>query len=410
MPTPAYAAALGVLRRGVDVDLHETVAAAVNPLGGSDPVVYLVDFAHRVLMPLPVPVSGPVPVEEDIATTLAGRAFALGSPVTAPRNGQVRVWVPLVEGTERTGVLAVTLPSADAETLGHLELLGVFVVLAVSAAAGVSDIPHLRRRGRTMSLAATMQWELMPPLAAGTSRTSIAGVLEPAYDIAGDGFDYAVNGDEVDFAILDGMGHGVASSLLTALAVGAYRHARRQHAPIAVMHDEIGRAIANEFAGEAFATGIVGRLSAAAGELQWSCAGHPAPLLLRNRKVVAELTCDPSLPFGLDDRTPTVVRQALEPGDAVLLYTDGVVEGRTPSGDEFGLDRLRDLLEREAASGQPAEEVLRRLVRAVLDHQVGKLRDDATLLFVQWLGADAPMVTPMPGQRLLSAATSLPAR
>ena len=410
MPTPAYSAALGVLRRGVDVDLHETVAAALEPLGGSDPVVYLVDFGHRVLMPLPVPVSGPVPVEEDVATTLAGRAFTLGAPVTAARNGDVRVWVPLVEGTERTGVLAATLPSADPETLDDLELLGVFVGMAIAAAAGVSDIPHLRRRGRTMSLAATMQWELMPPLAAGTSRATIAGVLEPAYDIAGDGFDYAVNGDDVDFAILDGMGHGVASSLLTALAVGAYRHARRQHAPVAVMHAAIEQAIADQFGGDAFATGIVGRLSAATGELQWSCAGHPTPLLLRKRKVVAELACDPSLPFGLDGGTPTVGRAALEPGDAVLLYTDGVVEGRTPSGDEFGLDRLRDLLEREAASGQPTDELLRRLVRAVLDHQVGKLRDDATLLFVQWLGADTHPVTAMPGQRLIGATPSVPSR
>ena len=55
-------------------------------------------------------------------------------------------------------------------------------------------------------------------------------------------------------------------------------------------------------------------------------------------------------------------------------------------GELFGLERLADLLEREAASGQPAEELLRRLVCAVLDHQAGGLRDDATLLLVQWTG------------------------
>ena len=53
-----------------------------------------------------------------------------------------------------------------------------------------------------MSLAATMQWELMPPLAAMTPNVAVAGVLEPAYDIAGDAFDYAFNGNEVDFAAL----------------------------------------------------------------------------------------------------------------------------------------------------------------------------------------------------------------
>jgi serine phosphatase RsbU (regulator of sigma subunit) len=70
----------------------------------------------------------------------------------------------------------------------------------------------------------------------------------------------------------------------------------------------------------------------------------------------------------------------------VLLYTDGVIEARTPDGELFELDRLVDLLEREAASGQPPDELLRRLVRAVLDHQADGLRDDATLLLVQWTG------------------------
>ena len=68
----------------------------------------------------------------------------------------------------------------------------------------------------------------------------------------------------------------------------------------------------------------------------------------------------------------------------MLLYTDGMTEARAADGQLFGLDRLVDLLEREAASGQPADELLRRLVRAVLDHQAGGLRDDATLLLVQW--------------------------
>jgi serine phosphatase RsbU (regulator of sigma subunit) len=70
----------------------------------------------------------------------------------------------------------------------------------------------------------------------------------------------------------------------------------------------------------------------------------------------------------------------------VLMYTDGVTEARAPGGEQFGLDRLVDLLEREAASGRAAEELLRRLVQAVLVHQAGGLRDDATLLLVQWTG------------------------
>lgn len=385
MPRLAYPAALAELRRGVDVDLHDVLSSAVSPVDGHDAVVYLADFGHRVLMPLPVAISRPIPAEEDVASTLAGRAFATGQPITAERDGEVRVWVPIIEGTERTGVLAVTVPAVDPEILAELDLLGVFAGLAISCIATVSDIPHLRRRGRTMSLAATMQWELMPPLAATTDRVSIAGVLEPAYDIAGDGFDYAINGDEADFALFDGMGHGIASGMLTALAVGAYRHARRQHFSVVDMHAAVQEAVADQYAGEAFATGIIGRISTSTGDLQWSCAGHPAPLLLRGRKVVAELTNEPVLPFGLRGR-PTLSTADLEPDDTVLLYTDGVTEARAADGELFGLDRLTDLLEQEAASGRPPEEILRRLVRALTEHQPEGLRDDATLLLVQWTG------------------------
>ena len=102
------------------------------------------------------------------------------------------------------------------------------------------------------------------------------------------------------------------------------------------------------------------------------------------------MTSDPVLPFGLRG-TARLGRTDLEPGDAVLLYTDGVTEARAADGELFGLDRLTDLLEQEAASERPPEEMLRRLVRALLEHQPEGLRDDATLLLVQWTGR--PRVT-----------------
>ncbi len=381
MGQPGYPDALGVLRQAAGGDLHRVLAAACAPVPAWDPVIYLADFAHQVLFPLAAGVA-----EEEVATTMAGRAFAAGQPVSSQRDGSVRVWVPVVEQTTRTGVLAVTVPDASEAVLAQAELLGVFAGLAVAAAARVSDIPHLRRRGRVMSLPAGMQWDLLPPLSARTAGALIAGVLEPAYDIAGDAFDYAVNGPDLHFAIIDGMGHGIGSTLLTSLAVGAYRHARRDGAPVADIHAAIDAALAGYYDDLSFATGIIGRLAAGSGRLEWSCAGHPRPLLLRGRNVVAELSCDPTLPFGLGDGAPEPGIEQLEPDDAVLLYTDGVVEARTPDGELFGLDRLADLLEREAASGRSAEEVLRRLVLAVLEHQAGGLRDDATLLLVQWTG------------------------
>jgi serine phosphatase RsbU (regulator of sigma subunit) len=211
-------------------------------------------------------------------------------------------------------------------------------------------------------------------------------MLEPAYDVAGDVFDYAANDGILHFAVIDGMGHGIGATMLADLAVGAYRHARRGGAAIGETHAAVDEALASGYEDLSFATGIIARLALDTGRLTWSCAGHPRPLLLRDRKVVAELDGDVTVPFGLGTGTAAVNARDLEPGDALLLYTDGVTDARVGAGELFGEDRLTDLLEREAASETPPEELLRRLVRAVLDYQGGDLRDDATLLLVQWTG------------------------
>jgi Stage II sporulation protein E (SpoIIE) len=381
MREPGYSDALRVLREVAGGDLHHVLAAACEPVPAWDPVIYLGDLSGEVLLPLTAGVA-----EEDVAGSMAGRTFTTGQPVTSERDGAVRVWVPVTEHASRTGVLAITVPDASPEILERAELLGVFTGLVVATVTRVSDVPYVRRQKRDMSLPAVMQWDLLPPLNTRTPDALIAGLLEPAYDIAGDAFDYALGDGHLHFAIIDGMGHGITSTLLTGLAIGAYRHARRHGAAIPEIHTAIDQALTDYYRDDSFATGIIGKLTTATGRLEWSCAGHPPPLLLRDRKVVAELTTEPMVPFGLGGGTPALAATDLEPDDAVLLYTDGVIEARTADGELFGLDRLTDLLEREAASEQPPEEILRRLVRAVLDYQSGGLRDDATLLLVQWTG------------------------
>jgi hypothetical protein len=376
----AYTEALRGLSEGASIDLDQLLALACAPAW--DPVVYLADFSRQVLLPLAVGMP-----EERVAGTLAGRAFTAGEPVTSARDGHVRVWVPVVEQTARIGVLAVSFPDADSGSVRQAELLGVFAGLIVTGMSRVSDAPRMRRRRETMSLPASMQWDLLPPWSTRVPGAEIAGILEPAYDIAGDAFDFAAGTDTVNFAIIDGMGHGIRSTMLTGLAVGAYRHARRDAAGIPDIHAAIDKALASGYDDLSFATGIIGSLSTSTGRLEWTCAGHPRPLLLRDRTVVAELEPEATLPFGLGTGTPAVSHSDLEPDDMVLLYTDGVTEARPADGELFGLDRLTDLVEREAASEQPPEELLRRLVRELLTYQGGGLRDDATLLLLRWTGA-----------------------
>lgn len=388
MRMPDVTTALAGLRHTSPQEIVEALTDAATPLA-RDIVLYLVDYEQEILQPFVDGTSLTVLAEEQISATLAGRAFTTGAPVVADRDDEVRVWVPVFEHSVRTGVLAMTVDEAPAEVLEHATTLGVLAGLLVASAARYTDLVHVRKRGRSMSLAASMQWDLLPPLTLRAERVVVAGMLEPAYEVAGDGFDHSINGDRLDVALLDGMGHGIGSTLLTTLAIGTYRHQRREHRDLATTHDTVDRAVSLQFGGDAFVTGVLGRLDTTTGRFDLTNAGHPTPLLLRDRRVVGELACDPSTPFGIGGRCQQVAAHALEPGDTVVLYTDGVVEGRGADGTEFGVDRLADFLEREASSGRLADEALRRLVRAVLDHQQGSLRDDATIVVVRWDGPPA---------------------
>lgn len=387
----AYNEALRILAREASTDPDRLLAAVCST--ALDPVVYLADFSRQTLLPLAAGLPG-----EDVAGTMAGRAFTTGESVVSARDGHVRIWVPVTEQTSRIGVLAVSPPEAgdgetsdgngtvDAGSVRQAEELGVFAGLIVAGMSRVSDASRIRRQGRSMSLPASMQWDMLPPWGLVIPRARVAGMLEPAYDIAGDAFDYAVDDGVLHFAIIDGMGHGIGATMLADLAVGAYRHARRRGASIGEIHVAVDEALTSSYSDLSFATGIIGTLALDTGRLEWSCAGHPRPLLLRDRKVVAELEADVTVPFGLGTGDPAVSSLDLEPDDGLLLYTDGVTEARVGDGELFGQDRLTDLLEREAASETPPEELLQRLVSTVLETQGGELRDDATLLLVQWTG------------------------
>ncbi len=250
----------------------------------------------------------------------------------------------------------------------------------------VTDEPRIRCEGARMSLQASMQWDMLPPWSVRVPGAVAAGILEPAYDIAGDAYDYAVGGGVLQFAVIDGMGHGIASTLLTGLAVGAYRRARRDGLTLTDTHTTIDEALASRYEDLSFATGIIGTLTVATGRLEWTCAGHPPPLLLRRAVSVTELDCVPTLPFGLGTGTPVVSSAIIAPGDSVLIYTDGVTDARTAGRELFGLDRLTDLLTSQVDIEQEAEELLRKLVQAITSHQHGELRDDATILLLRLTG------------------------
>jgi len=375
------------------------VAAHAAGLGARETVLYLADYGQASLLPLP---GAGVPERQELSIegTLAGQAFRRVEVVgTAGEHGYgahgYRMWMPLLDGLERLGVAELLLaaePDPD-QREGLWALVSLVAELIVVRDAYTDVFSRLRRRKR-LSLAAEMQWELLPPLTFGTAGVVITGGLEPAYDIGGDSFDYAVNGSTADLMVIDSVGHGLPAAMLATVAISAYRHARRNSLDLPDIAAEINAAIAGQIGGSQFATAMLARLDIGTGRLRWINAGHPEPLILRGSSLVRAPDCPPARPLGLQEDRPTCCETRLEPGDRLLLYTDGITEARSPDGEFFGEQRLADLITAAIAAGKPAPEMVRRLIRGVLHHQADQLQDDASIVVLEWLTGGERRVLP----------------
>lgn len=352
-------------------------------LGLSSALIYLVDLQQQLLVPLD-DTSEPLQVDR----SPAGWAYRTVSPRVADADDGMIVWLPLVDGAERLGVLAVRTASLDAVRMRRSRMLAHLFAMLITSKRAYSDWLAGLARTATMRLPTEMLRAFLPPHTVGTRRCVSTAVLEPAYDVAGDAYDHSVVKDVLHTMILDSMGHDLAAGLTTSVAMAAARNARRGGGDLADVVCSIDEALA-EWLPDHFCTGVMCRLDAVTGVLRWVNCGHPPPLLIRAERVLdGVLDSPPQPPIGLAGQLTPAAREVhettLEPGDRVLLYTDGVVEARDADGAEFGLDQFTDFIIRFSAAGQRPAEVLRLLIHAILDHQRSRLRDDATILLFEW--------------------------
>ncbi|MEE1939627.1 PP2C family protein-serine/threonine phosphatase [Streptomyces sp. TRM 70361] len=326
--------------------------------------------------------------ETRIDTTLPGRVFRSGQPLSASVDGWVQHWLPVLDGTERLGVLRLdTAGEPDDPTRQTMEDLASLTALLLVARRHHSDSYARLVRINPMSVSAEMQWTLMPPRTFASSRVTITAAMEPAYAAAGDAFDYALAGDTAHLAVFDAMGHNTAAGLTANLAMATCRNRRRQGGSLTDIRDAIEATLIEQFTHTRYTTAVLADLDLATGLLTWINCGHPLPILIRGGRWTTHLHCRPTHPLGTDLGLPaTLCREQLEPGDRLLLYTDGITEAHDSKGREFGRDRFVDFIIRHQAGGLAAPETLRRLVHAVLDHHDGRLNDDATVLLCEWHG------------------------
>jgi Stage II sporulation protein E (SpoIIE) len=370
--------------------------------------VWVVDTAQRVLTR-----AEPGRDEQlDLANTVAGRAYQFGEilPGTDADGGRL-LWVPVLDGTDRIGVLRIGLDDAvrvgavagvddDPLLTGRLSTVAGLMGHIVASKSAYSDRLRRWRSNGPLSAASELLWQLLAPRTFATEHIVVSAILEPHQQVAGDAYDYNVEGDVVDLAVFDAAGHDLGASMTTALAITGIRNARRRGEKdlvgLAAAADEL---VAAQPGPPQFATAILARLDTSTGVLHYLNAGHPPALLVRSGHVVKELDAPPRPPLGITDpagRPAAVVHEQLEPGDRLLMYTDGITEARDHEGRFFGERRLLELTERTATPQLSAPETLRRLAAAVLEHQDGRLQDDATLLLVDWSAGTHVRMLPTP--------------
>ncbi|MEU9595073.1 PP2C family protein-serine/threonine phosphatase [Streptomyces sp. NPDC048193] len=366
------------------LDLATAVARCAKALGLQHAVVYLVDLQQRHLVPQ-TDVASALPVDG----SLAGWAYRTQAlRVEESAAGGVTAWFPLLDGAERLGVLAVNQTALTSATLTRGRALASLLAMMITSKRAYEDSYVRRTRTERMQLPSEMLRAFLPPRTIGNAQVVSTAVLEPAYEIGGDAFDHSLTETTLHVTVLDAMGHDLASGLTSAVSLAACRNARRSGADLPELVQSVDEAL-GRWLPDKFCTAVIAQLDLATGVLRWSNCGHPAPILIRDHRLIVDaMERDADPPMGMPSLLTSQPRRmheiSLEPGDRVLMYTDGVIEARTREAKLMGLERFADYVIRATAGGELAPESMRHLIHSILDAQENRLRDDATLLMFEW--------------------------
>ncbi len=302
-------------------------------------------------------------------------------------RGRTTVIVPVTARQVREGVLEVVtdrvaISEVDVE---HVRSRRCSLGYVVNAADRWTDEFHVTRRREEMSLPAEMQWSQLPMAAFSSADVSVAGALEPAYDVGGDSFDFACDVGRLSAGVFDAMGHGLMAARLSAFAVATYRNVRRRGDGIGAQGASIHDALRPGFDREGYMTAVMVEIDLAHPERSSILrAGHHPPILQRLGEPAAVLDADGGLPFGMPfDGSVPVEPLSLQVGDRLVLFSDGVIEARPEGGDAFGLGSL--IRELEVLRDVSPREMTRLVTRAVREHRADDLSDDATILAIDIL-------------------------
>ena len=389
-PRADLRALLELVEAASPTDAIEVVADELAALVGAHAVSFLIaDFSGRALVRFGTPVRGgpgarKQGTEQAETVPLAGTVYE-----HVLRTQQVdvheladgaRLTVPVTDRGDAIGVIEVTLPRhPDREVIAAVAVTAHALAYVVIANRRHTDLFEWGQRTTPFSLAAEIQRRLLPTsYTCEAGQFTLAGWLEPASTVGGDTFDYNLDREMLHLSITDAVGHEVEAALLATLLVGSLRNGRRRGMSLRDQAGTANDALAAHTRGGEFVTGQLLRVDLRSGTATIINAGHPLPLRLRNGRV-EEVNLDIDLPFGLQpSRSFRSQPFSLAPGDRFVFVTDGMLERNAAQFDVAAtLGQTRDLHPRE---------VVHELGAAVLRATDGDLRDDATVVVLDWYG------------------------
>jgi serine phosphatase RsbU (regulator of sigma subunit) len=263
-----------------------------------------------------------------------------------------------------------------------LDALGVEAASILDNARLVERERERQRMEQELSIAREIQQALLPQGLHDFPHLAVTGTLCPCHAVGGDYFDvFPIGPERTAFLIADVSGKGLGAALLTTMLQGALSAMTLDADPVRVFN-HINRFLCEHSGTGRYATMFFAILDGG-GNLEFINAGHPSPLLLR-RGEVSELYAEGSLPLGLVAKAEfTATTLKLEPGDTLVLFSDGITEAQDPDRELYGFPRLREILgSREGASLESLEKIVLDSINAF--SRGASQSDDITLLLARY--------------------------